>query len=105
MSLPVVDQSTHHTAALLDYLARRMRLRAESALAPLRLRPRHLVALTMLRDLGTSTQEALATTLQIDRTNLVGLLNELEREALYALLQQAISDHDAIDCAGAVESV
>ena len=59
-----------------------MRLRAESALAPLGLRPRHLVALTVLRDGGGSTQQALSTTLQIDRTNLVGLLNELEADKL-----------------------
>jgi MarR family transcriptional regulator, lower aerobic nicotinate degradation pathway regulator len=59
-----------------------MRLRAESALAPLGLRPRHLVALTVLRDRGGSTQQALSTTLQIDRTNLVGLLNKLEADKL-----------------------
>jgi MarR family transcriptional regulator, lower aerobic nicotinate degradation pathway regulator len=82
MSLPVVNQPTHRTAALLDYLARRMRLRAESALAPLGLRSRHLVALTVLREGGESTQQALSTTLQIDRTNLVGLLNELEADQL-----------------------
>jgi DNA-binding MarR family transcriptional regulator len=82
MSVPVVNPPTHRTAALLDYLARRMRLRAESALAPLGLRPRHLVALTVLRDHGGSTQQALSTTLQIDRTNLVGLLNELEADQL-----------------------
>ncbi|MEA2214167.1 MAG: hypothetical protein QOF83_4115 [Solirubrobacteraceae bacterium] len=82
MSLPVVNQPTHRTAALLDYLARRMRLRAESALAPLGLRSRHLVALTVLREGGGSTQQALSTTLQIDRTNLVGLLNELEADRL-----------------------
>jgi DNA-binding MarR family transcriptional regulator len=82
MSLPVVNQPTHRTAALLDYLARRMRLRAESALAPLGLRSRHLVALTVLREGGESTQQALSTTLQIDRTNLVGLLNELEADEL-----------------------
>src|SRR6202051_4780104 len=81
MSSPVV-QSTHRTAALLEYLARRMRLRAESALAPLGLRSRHLVALTVLREAGGSTQQALSTTLQIDRTNLVGLLNELEADKL-----------------------
>jgi DNA-binding MarR family transcriptional regulator len=67
---------------LLDHLARRMRQRTELALAPLGLRPRHLVALTVLRDRGGSTQQALSTTLQIDRTNLVGLLNELEAENL-----------------------
>jgi DNA-binding MarR family transcriptional regulator len=81
-SLPVINQPTHRSAALLDQLARRMRLRAESALAPLGLRPRHLVALTVLREHGGSTQQALSTTLQIDRTNLVGLLNELEADKL-----------------------
>jgi DNA-binding MarR family transcriptional regulator len=129
-----------------------MRLRAELAIAPLGLRSRHLVALTVLRESGGSTQQALSTTLQIDRTNLVGLLNELEaeglierrrssedrrrhivditaagasvlakaefallavedevlgglddeqRETLYLLLHEAIKDHN-IDCPGAV---
>jgi DNA-binding MarR family transcriptional regulator len=82
MAVPVVNPPTHRTAALLDYLARRMRLRAESALAPLGLRSRHLVALTVLREGGGSTQQALSTTLQIDRTNLVGLLNDLEADKL-----------------------
>jgi DNA-binding MarR family transcriptional regulator len=41
-----------------------------------------MIALTVLRDLGDSSQQDLATTLQIDRTNLVGLLNELETEEL-----------------------
>ena len=36
------------------------------------------MALTVLRDHGGSTQQALAGVLQMDRTNLVGLLNELE---------------------------
>lgn len=57
-------------------------MRAESSLSPLGLRPRHLVTLTVLRDHGGATQQALATTLQIDRTNLVGLLNELEATGL-----------------------
>ncbi len=59
-----------------------MRSHSESTLAALDLRPRHLVTLTVLRDLGGSTQQALATRLSIDRTNLVGLLNELETEGL-----------------------
>jgi DNA-binding MarR family transcriptional regulator len=67
---------------LLDHLARRMRHGTELALAPLGLRPRHLLALTVLRERGGSTQQALSTTLQIDRTNLVGLLNELEADKL-----------------------
>ena len=46
------------------------------------MRSRHLVALTVLRESGGSTQQSLSTTLQIDRTNLVGLLNELEADKL-----------------------
>jgi DNA-binding MarR family transcriptional regulator len=81
-SLPIAVQPARRSAALLDYLARRMRLRSELALAPLDLRPRHLVALTVLRDMEEVTQQALATTLQLDGTNVVGLLNELERAGL-----------------------
>jgi MarR family transcriptional regulator, lower aerobic nicotinate degradation pathway regulator len=82
VSLPVVNQPPHRCGALLDHLARRVRLRSEAVLAPLGLRPRHLVALTVLRDRGDSTQQALATTLAMDGTNIVGLLNELEAEKL-----------------------
>jgi DNA-binding MarR family transcriptional regulator len=78
----VVNQPTRHSAALLEHLARRMRLGIEAALAPLGLRPRHLVALTVLRHFGGSTQQALATTLAMDGTNIVGLLNELEADKL-----------------------
>ncbi|KKK03370.1 MarR family winged helix-turn-helix transcriptional regulator [Micromonospora sp. HK10] len=73
-----VDESERRSGALLDHLARRMRLRSESVLAPLGLRPRHLVALTVLRDAGDISQQGLASTLQIDGTNVVGLLNDLE---------------------------
>ncbi|MDT4997358.1 MAG: hypothetical protein QOD45_1426 [Pseudonocardiales bacterium] len=81
-SLPLINRSAHHSGALLDHLARRMRLRSEAVLAPLGLRPRHLVALTLLRDRGGSTQQALASTLAMDGTNIVGLLNELEAKKL-----------------------
>jgi MarR family transcriptional regulator, lower aerobic nicotinate degradation pathway regulator len=67
---------------LLEHLARRMRSHSESTLAALELRPRHLLTLTVLRDIGGCTQQALASRLSIDRTNLVGLLNELEAEGL-----------------------
>lgn len=80
--LPVVNQPTHRSGALLDHLARRMRLRAESVLAPLGLRPRHLVALTVLRERGECSQQALSATLEMDGTNVVGLLNELEADRL-----------------------
>jgi MarR family transcriptional regulator, lower aerobic nicotinate degradation pathway regulator len=82
MELPVVEQPLCRSAAMLDYLARQMRLRSEAALAPLGLRPRHLVALTMLRDSQEVTQQALSSILQIDGTNIVGLLNELESAGL-----------------------
>ncbi|MDX6256505.1 MAG: hypothetical protein QOJ11_2839 [Frankiales bacterium] len=82
MALSAVTQPTHRSGALLDFLARRMRLRTEAVLAPLGLRPRHLVALTVLRVRGGSTQQALATTLAMDGTNIVGLLNELEADKL-----------------------
>lgn len=42
------------------------------------------MTLTFLRDHGASTQQALAAMLQIDRTNLVGLLNDLENAGLLA---------------------
>ncbi|OLZ57886.1 MarR family winged helix-turn-helix transcriptional regulator [Amycolatopsis keratiniphila] len=76
--LPVVNQPPHRCGALLDHVTRRIRLRSESVLAPLGLRPRHLVALTVLRDLGGCSQQDLAKTLEMDSTNVVGLLNDLE---------------------------
>lgn len=82
MELPVVEQPLCRSAAMLDYITRRMRLGSEAALAPLGLRPRHLVALTMLRDNQEVTQQSLASILQIDGTNVVGLLNELESSGL-----------------------
>ncbi|SDN02241.1 MarR family winged helix-turn-helix transcriptional regulator [Actinacidiphila guanduensis] len=82
-TLPVLNQPPRRSGALLDQLTRRMRRRAESVLAPLGLRTRHLVALTVLRENGGgATQQALAATLLIDRANVVGLLNELETEGL-----------------------
>ncbi|RSM80844.1 MarR family transcriptional regulator [Amycolatopsis sp. WAC 01375] len=76
--LPVVNQPPHRCGALLDHVTRRIRLRSESVLTPLGLRPRHLVALTVLRDLRGSSQQDLAKTLEMDSTNVVGLLNDLE---------------------------
>jgi DNA-binding MarR family transcriptional regulator len=88
----IATTTTHHrSSALLDHLARLMRLRAESALTPLGLRPRHLVTLTVLRDHGSPTQQALAAALRIDRTNLIGVLNELEGDGLI-LRRRSIED-------------
>ncbi|MBQ1019447.1 winged helix-turn-helix transcriptional regulator [Micromonospora sp. D93] len=82
MSAQPLDASEHRSGALLDHLARRMRLRSESVLAPLGLRPRHLVALTVLRAGGGTGQQALAAILEMDSTNIVGLLNDLEAKQL-----------------------
>jgi DNA-binding MarR family transcriptional regulator len=59
-----------------------MRVRSEEVLRPLGLRPRQLVALSVLRDAGEPSQQDLAGYLRMDRTNLVGLLNELEGDGL-----------------------
>ena len=80
--VPSTDTVRLPSLALLNHLARLARARAECALAPLGLRPRHLIALTVLRDHGSGTQQALAAAVRIDRTNLVGLLNELETDGL-----------------------
>jgi DNA-binding MarR family transcriptional regulator len=68
--------------ALLEHLGRQMRRGAEEALGPLGLRPRHLVALTLLRESRGATQQSLGEALGIDPSNLVGLLNELEEASL-----------------------
>jgi DNA-binding MarR family transcriptional regulator len=81
-TLPVLNQPPRRSGALLDQLSRRMRLHAERVLAPLGLRPRHLLALTVLREADGVTQQALSRTLTLDRANVVGLLNELEADGL-----------------------
>jgi MarR family transcriptional regulator, lower aerobic nicotinate degradation pathway regulator len=74
---------THRSSALMNHLARLIRMASEKELDPLGLRPRHLIALTVMRENGGVTgQQELAAELGVDRTNLVGLLNELEGEGL-----------------------
>ncbi|AZG48667.1 putative HTH-type transcriptional regulator YusO [Gordonia insulae] len=55
-----------------------MRTESESTIETFGLRPRHVIALTLLRDFGERSQSDLAEALRIDPTNLVGLLNDLE---------------------------
>ena len=67
---------------LLDYLARVGRRAAELSMVPGGLRPRHLIALKLLHEHGAVSQQALAETLSLDPTNVVGLLNDLEERRL-----------------------
>jgi DNA-binding MarR family transcriptional regulator len=65
---------------MLDYLARVGRRAAEADSNGLR--PRHVIALTLLSEQGAMGQQALAEALSLDPSNVVGLLNELEERGL-----------------------
>ena len=67
---------------LLEHLARVGRRAAEITLEPGSLRPRHLIALKLLSERGPASQQALAESLSLDPSNVVGLLNELEERGL-----------------------
>jgi DNA-binding MarR family transcriptional regulator len=69
---------------LLDHLARVGRRAAEASMSPGGLRPRHLIALKLLREHGPTSQHGLAEALSLDPSNVVGLLNELEERGLIA---------------------
>jgi DNA-binding MarR family transcriptional regulator len=80
--LPVIQPPVQLSTPLLGHLARRLRTAMESELDGFGLRARHLLALTVLRELGQTSQANLSEALRLDRTNLVGLLNELEDAGL-----------------------
>lgn len=63
---------------LIDYLARIGRRAADAASVHGSLRPRHVIALTLLDEQGPMTQHAVGAALSLDPSNVVGLLNELE---------------------------
>jgi|SRR6202165_59928 len=67
---------------LLEHLARVGRRAFETTLEPGSLRPRHLIALNLLSERGPASQQALADSLSLDPSNVVGLLNELEERRL-----------------------
>src|SRR5438552_2027850 len=67
---------------LLEHLARVGRRAFEVTLKPGGLRPRHLIALKLLSEQGPASQQALADSLSLDPSNVVGLLNELEERKL-----------------------
>jgi DNA-binding MarR family transcriptional regulator len=67
---------------LIDHLARISRRAADAAMADGSLRPRHVIALTLLGQRGPMTQHAVGAALSLDPSNVVGLLNELEERGL-----------------------
>src|SRR5207245_3828797 len=66
----------------LALLARVGRPEVETTSAPAALRPRHLIALKRNNERGPTSQQALADSLSLDPSNVVGLLNELEERKL-----------------------
>jgi DNA-binding MarR family transcriptional regulator len=77
-SRPRTVDVAHQSLVLIHHLDRVARRSSEIALEPTGLRPRHVVALTILREHGAMPQGALGDALRLDPANLVGLLNELE---------------------------
>src|SRR6202049_416075 len=89
MTTTQIDASTATTTSaderllpLIDHLARVARRSGEATLEPGGLRPRHLIALNLLSEGGPTSQQALADSLSLDPSNVVGLLNELEERQL-----------------------
>lgn len=80
--MPAAVPTRQLVGALLEHLARRLRTESESEIEKFGLRPRHFIALTLLRDAGERQQADLAGMLRLDPTNVVGLLNELEDAGL-----------------------
>jgi len=76
---PVAEQ---RLLPLLEHLARVGRRAFENTLEPGGLRPRHLIPLKLLSERGPASQQALADSLSLDPSNVVGLLNELEERGL-----------------------
>jgi DNA-binding MarR family transcriptional regulator len=78
----VFCQPRGQAGPLLDLIARRIRTEVESQIEAFNLRPRHVIALTLLQLLGDQSQSELGESLRVDPTNLVGLLNDLEAAKL-----------------------
>lgn len=69
---------------LIDCLARLARRAADTRFSAVSgcLRPRHIIALRLLHERGPLPQHGLGEALYLDRSNVVGLLNELEERGL-----------------------
>lgn len=73
---------TQHTGFLLARLGRAVTRQYRSVLTPIGSKPRQTTALLALRDEGAMSQQALGAALDIDASNLVVLLNDLEGAGL-----------------------
>jgi DNA-binding MarR family transcriptional regulator len=79
---PAKPEFTQHAGFLLAQLGRAVTRSYRCALSPIGLKPRETQALLRLRDDGAMSQQALGAALDIDASNLVALLNDLEAESL-----------------------
>lgn len=75
---------TQHTGFLLARLGRAVTRQYRPLLTPIGLKPRQTTALLALREEGAMSQQALGAALDIDASNLVVLLNDLEGAGLIA---------------------
>jgi MarR family transcriptional regulator, lower aerobic nicotinate degradation pathway regulator len=81
-SAPTKPELPQHAGFLLAQLGRAMTRRYRCALSPIGLKPRETHTLLRLRDDGAISQQALGAALDIDASNLVALLNDLEANSL-----------------------
>ena len=71
-----------HAGFLLAQLGRAVTRQYRCAMSPIGLKPRETQALLRLRSNGGMSQQALGVALDIDASNLVALLNDLEADSL-----------------------
>jgi DNA-binding MarR family transcriptional regulator len=79
---PEKPELTRPAGFLLAQLGRAMTRQFRCALAPIGLKPSETHALLRLRDEGAMSQQALGAALDMDASNLVALLNDLEADGL-----------------------
>ncbi len=80
---------TASTGFLLSKAAQRAAADVEAALQPLGLRTRHYGALAALHEAGPLSQQRLGEWLRVDRTTMVAVVDDLERQGLVVRRRQA----------------
>jgi DNA-binding MarR family transcriptional regulator len=78
-----------HAGFLLAQLGRAVTRQYRCAMSPIGLKPRETQALLRLQGNGAMSQQALGAALDIDASNLVALLNELESDSLISRRRDA----------------